>query len=57
MHDRRMSIINIEPCNDLPIVMFSPDPEPTTAIGSCPCRLCKTKGANTKSTNYARCFR
>ena len=43
-----MSIINIEPCNDLPIVMFSPDPEPHTAIGSCPADYVK-QVQNTKS--------
>jgi len=31
-----LHIVNIEPCDDLPIVMFCPDPEPHTAIGSCP---------------------
>ena len=28
-------IVNIEPCDHLPIVMFSADPEPHTALGSC----------------------
>lgn len=41
-------IINVEPCNDLPIVMFSPDPEPHTAIGSCPADYVK-QVQNTKS--------
>tara|TARA_Y100001968_G_scaffold81095_1_gene72224 strand:+ start:3353 stop:5491 length:2139 start_codon:yes stop_codon:yes gene_type:complete len=31
-----LNIINCEPCDDLPIVMFCPDPEPHTSIGSCP---------------------
>ena len=31
-----LHIVNIEPCDDLPIVMFCPDPEPHTSIGSCP---------------------
>ena len=31
-----LHIINVEPCDDMPIVMFCPDPEPHTAIGSCP---------------------
>jgi hypothetical protein len=31
-----LHIINVEPCDELPIVMFCPDPEPHTAIGSCP---------------------
>ena len=30
------NIINCEPWDDLPIVMFCPDPEPHTSIGSCP---------------------
>ena len=29
-------ILNIDSFDDLPIVMFCPDPEPHTAIGSCP---------------------
>lgn len=29
-------ILNVEQIDDLPIVMFCPDPEPHTAIGSCP---------------------
>ena len=29
-------ILNVEPWDDLPIVMFSSDPEPHTAIGRCP---------------------
>ncbi len=41
-------IINVEPVNDLPIVMFSPDPEPHTAIGSCPTDYVK-QVQNTKS--------
>lgn len=41
-------IINIEPVNELPIVMFSPDPEPHTAIGSCPTDYVK-QVQNTKS--------
>lgn len=41
-------IINVEPVNDLPIVMFSPDPEPHTAIGSCPADYVK-QIQNTKS--------
>ena len=41
-------IINVEPVNDLPIVMFSPDPEPHTAIGSCPADYVK-QVQNTKS--------
>lgn len=28
-------ILHVEPWDELPIVMFSPDPEPHTAIGSC----------------------
>ena len=31
-----LHILNAEPWDDLPIVMFCPDPEPHTAIGSCP---------------------
>lgn len=31
-----LEIINCEAWDDLPIVMFCPDPEPHTAIGSCP---------------------
>jgi len=31
-----INIINCEPWDDLPIVMFCPDPEPHTSIGSCP---------------------
>jgi|TARA_Y100000114_G_scaffold152474_1_gene170821 hypothetical protein len=31
-----VNVINVEQWDDLPIVMFSPDPEPHTAIGSCP---------------------
>jgi hypothetical protein len=31
-----LHIINVEPCDEVPIVMFCPDPEPHTAIGSCP---------------------
>tara|TARA_Y100000592_G_scaffold52710_1_gene83259 strand:- start:1417 stop:3567 length:2151 start_codon:yes stop_codon:yes gene_type:complete len=31
-----LNIINIEQWDHLPIVMFCPDPEPHTAIGSCP---------------------
>jgi hypothetical protein len=31
-----LNVINVEQWDDLPIVMFSPDPEPHTAIGSCP---------------------
>jgi len=31
-----MNIINVEHCDELPIVMFCPDPEPHTSIGSCP---------------------
>ena len=31
-----INVINVEQWDDLPIVMFSPDPEPHTAIGSCP---------------------
>lgn len=30
------NILFIEPCDELPIAMFCPDPEPHTAIGSCP---------------------
>ncbi len=30
------NILHIEPCDRLPIVMFCPDPEPHTVIGSCP---------------------
>ena len=30
------NIIYVEPCDELPIAMFCPDPEPHTAIGSCP---------------------
>ena len=41
-------IINVEPVNDLPIVMFSPDPEPHTSIGSCPTDYVK-QVQNTKS--------
>jgi len=41
-------IINVEPCNELPIVMFCPDPEPHTAIGSCPADYVK-QIQNTKS--------
>ena len=29
-------ILNVEQWDDLPLVMFCPDPEPHTAIGSCP---------------------
>lgn len=31
-----INVINVDQWDDLPIVMFSPDPEPHTAIGSCP---------------------
>ena len=31
-----LEIVNCEAWDDLPIVMFCPDPEPHTAIGSCP---------------------
>ncbi len=31
-----LHVLNIEAWDDLPIVMFCPDPEPHTAIGSCP---------------------
>ncbi len=31
-----LNILNVEQWDDLPIVMFCPDPEPHTAIGSCP---------------------
>ena len=31
-----MNIVNAMPWDDLPITIFSPDPEPHTAIGSCP---------------------
>ena len=31
-----LEIINVEQWDDLPIVMFCPDPEPHTSIGSCP---------------------
>ncbi len=31
-----LHILNVEQWDDLPIVMFCPDPEPHTAIGSCP---------------------
>ncbi len=30
------NILDVEPCDHLPIVMFCPDPEPHTVIGSCP---------------------
>ena len=30
------NILHVEPWDDLPIVMFCPDPEPHTSIGSCP---------------------
>ncbi len=30
------NIVDVMPCHELPIVMFCPDPEPHTAIGSCP---------------------
>ena len=30
------NILHIEPCDELPIAMFCPDPEPHTAVGSCP---------------------
>ncbi len=29
-------VVNVEPWDELPICMFCPDPEPHTAIGSCP---------------------
>ncbi len=29
-------VVNVEPRDELPICMFCPDPEPHTAIGSCP---------------------
>ena len=31
-----LHVLNVEQWDDLPIVMFCPDPEPHTAIGSCP---------------------
>ena len=31
-----LHIVNVEPWDELPICMFCPDPEPHTAIGSCP---------------------
>ena len=31
-----LHILNVEPWDELPICMFCPDPEPHTAIGSCP---------------------
>ena len=31
-----LNILSVEPFDDLPIVSFCPDPEPHTAIGSCP---------------------
>jgi len=31
-----LEVLNIEPLDELPICMFCPDPEPHTAIGSCP---------------------
>tara|TARA_B100001093_G_C26860249_1_gene1029760 strand:+ start:14847 stop:16973 length:2127 start_codon:yes stop_codon:yes gene_type:complete len=31
-----LNIINVEQWDELPIVMFCPDPEPHTSIGSCP---------------------
>ena len=31
-----LHIANVEPWDDLPIIQFCPDPEPHTAIGSCP---------------------
>jgi len=31
-----VNVLNVEQWDDLPIAMFCPDPEPHTAIGSCP---------------------
>jgi len=31
-----LHVLNVEPWDELPICMFCPDPEPHTAIGSCP---------------------
>ena len=31
-----LEVLNVEPWDELPICMFCPDPEPHTAIGSCP---------------------
>jgi len=31
-----LEVLNVEPMDELPICMFCPDPEPHTAIGSCP---------------------
>ena len=31
-----LNVLNVEPWDELPICMFCPDPEPHTAIGSCP---------------------
>ena len=31
-----LEVLNVEPLDELPICMFCPDPEPHTAIGSCP---------------------
>ena len=31
-----LHVLSVEQWDDLPIVMFCPDPEPHTAIGSCP---------------------
>jgi len=31
-----LQVLNVEPLDELPICMFCPDPEPHTAIGSCP---------------------
>lgn len=31
-----VDVVHVSPWDDLPIVLFSPDPEPHTSIGSCP---------------------
>ncbi len=31
-----VNVVHVSPWDDLPIVLFSPDPEPHTSIGSCP---------------------
>jgi len=31
-----LNIVNVSPWDELPITLFSPDPEPHTSIGSCP---------------------
>ena len=46
-------VLNVEQWDDLPIAMFCPDPEPHTAIGSCPADYLKAYPGR-KIPDYAR---